>query len=264
LCCHYLETLWKNHSLKKTKYTCKVEMDLSGLLTTAHLAQGTATLNSASVLHVATAIAEKVNKIVGLTDKQKIDLSCKVLKSFLQEEESKQLADTASDSVKQAVVTALFADLFKLVDEVVPTSLELIFSAANGKISLTQAKQTLWAGFVGCFFSPGSVIASDVTVSQLVGAVENRAVAFAEKKASVIAAVAVEEVKSVVSGEPMKTEELLKEVAAAVVSEEKEPQADLSSPVSVASAPPEDAVTAPAPSPVGVSLLDAQEPPVTH
>jgi len=191
-------------------------MDLSGLLITARLVQGTSEWSTQSLLHVATAIAQEANKIRGLTDTDKVTLTCKVLKSLLNEEETKKLDALKEDPAKQAVVTAVFDGLEKVVDEVVPVTLELTISAASGKFNLAQAKKSLWARVVSCFFPKGTN-ADSVSISQLFSSVEERAVEFAEKKASAVLALGV---AKVTSGDlPSSIEDAVKDVIDVVVAD---------------------------------------------
>lgn len=224
-------------------------MDLSGLLITARLVQGTSEWSTQSLLHVATAIAQEANKIRGLTDNDKVTLTCKVLKSLLNEEETKQLDALKEDPTKQTVVTALFDGLEKVVDEVVPVTLELTISAANGKLNLAQAKKSLWARVVSCFFPKGTN-AENVSISQLFSSVEERAVEFAEKKASAVLALGV---AKVTSGDlPTSVEDAVKDVIDTVASSDV---VVVAAPVAVATPV---AAPSPAPSPVAVAPAPAE------
>lgn len=151
-------------------------MEVSDLVKFAKESQGVLDLDTASLIRVSGQLAVKVNAIQNLSGQEKQKLICQVLKTVI----SEKLGDS-----EQA------ASLKKVVDDVIPASLDLALAAARGKLDLKKVKMSVWVKYFSCCaHSVVNLLASNHVISQeqakqatsVVAAVEAKASAMAEKK----------------------------------------------------------------------------------
>ena len=94
-------------------------MELEELVTFANSIKGTNPLDVASLMSLSTKVGLRIAIMRGLTDKQKVDLVCLVLKKMLESDQAKKLTDAVSDENKKKVLD-LYRNLHFVVDEVIP------------------------------------------------------------------------------------------------------------------------------------------------
>lgn len=94
-------------------------MELEELVTFANSIKGTNPLDVASLMSLSTKVGLRIAIMRGLTDKQKVDLVCLVLKKMLESDQGKKLTDAVGDENKKKVED-LYRNLHFVVDEVIP------------------------------------------------------------------------------------------------------------------------------------------------
>jgi hypothetical protein len=142
-------------------------MELSSLVQMAREIQGTQTWDSATILRVATALAVKVNRLDNMTGTDKQKLVCKILSQLLQEVEEKEKAEDGRSEEDKKAITQRFDKLQKIVEEVLPVSLELVVSAARGKMDLRKVSPSVWKQMCSCFATSAvAVLASQNVISE--------------------------------------------------------------------------------------------------
>ena len=142
-------------------------MELSNFIQLAREMQGTNTWDTASILRVATALAVKANKIENMSGKEKTTFVCKIISQLLQEVEDKEKAEDGKSEEDKKAITARFDKLQKMVEEVLPVSLELVVSAARGKLDLKKISPSAWKQMCSCFATSAvAVLASQDVISE--------------------------------------------------------------------------------------------------
>lgn len=142
-------------------------MELSNFVQLAREIQGTNTWDAASILRVASALAIKVNKIENMSGKEKTTFICKIISQLLQEVEDKEKAEDGRSEEDKKAITARFDKLQKMVEEVLPVSLELIVSAARGKMDLKKISPSIWKQMCSCFATSAvAVLASQDVLTE--------------------------------------------------------------------------------------------------
>jgi hypothetical protein len=142
-------------------------MELSSLVQMAREMQGTQTWDSATILRVGTALAVKVNTLENMTGTEKQKLVCKILSQLLQEVEEKEKAEDGRSEEDKKAITQRFDKLQKIVEEVLPVSLELVVSAARGKMDLRKVSPSVWKQMCSCFATSAvAVLASQDVISE--------------------------------------------------------------------------------------------------
>lgn len=151
-------------------------MEVSDLVKFAKECQGVLDLDTPSLIRVSGQLAVKVNAIQNLSGQEKQKLICQILKTLI----SEKLGDS-----EQAV------SLKKVVDDVIPASLDLALAAARGKLDLKKVKMSVWVKYFSCCArSVVNLLVSNHVISQeqakqadsALNAVEEKAKAVAEAK----------------------------------------------------------------------------------
>ena len=142
-------------------------MELSHFIQLARDIQGTNTWDTPSILRVATTLAVKVNKIENMTGKEKTTFVCKILSQLLQEVEEKEKSEDGRSEEEKKSITARFDKLQKFVEEALPVSLELVVSAARGKMDLQKVSPSVWKQMCSCFATSAvAVLASQDVLTE--------------------------------------------------------------------------------------------------
>jgi hypothetical protein len=110
-------------------------MEVSDLVKFAKECQGVLDLDTPSLIRVSGQLAVKVNAIQNLSGQEKQKLICQILKTLI----SEKLGDS-----ERAV------SLKKVVDDVIPASLDLALAAARGKLDLKKVKMSVWVKYFSC------------------------------------------------------------------------------------------------------------------
>lgn len=142
-------------------------MELSTLVQVAREIQGTQAWDSAAILRVGTALAIKINTLENMTGPEKQKLVCRILNQLLQEVEEKEKSEDGRTEEDKLAITQRFDKLQKMVEEVLPVSLELVVSAARGKIDLKKVSPSVWKQMCSCFATSAvAVLASHDMISE--------------------------------------------------------------------------------------------------
>ena len=124
-------------------------MDVQELVNFAKQSQGVLVWDTSSLIRVSGALAVKVNAMQNLSGQEKQKLICQVLKRVLEEVEKKEVSEESTEEKKKAL-TEHFASLKKVVDDVIPASLDLALAAARGKLDLKKVKMSVWVKYFSC------------------------------------------------------------------------------------------------------------------
>jgi hypothetical protein len=193
-------------------------MEVTDLVKFAKECQGVLDLDTPSLIRVSGQLAVKVNAIQNLSGQEKQKLICQILKTLI----SEKLGDS-----EQAV------SLKKVVDDVIPASLDLALAAARGKLDLKKVKMSVWVKYFSCCArSVVNLLVSNKVISQeqakqadsALNAVEEKAKAVAEAKDAADAAAASEEKKDEATFEQKNPMHEIKSEAATQESKAEESQ----------------------------------------
>lgn len=164
-------------------------MDVQELVNFAKQSQGQLVWDTSSLIRVSGQLAVKVNALKNISGQEKQKLICQVLKRVLEEVEKKEVSEETTEEKKKAL-TEQFASLKKVVDDVIPASLDLALAAARGKLDLKKVKMSVWVKYFSCCVrSVVTALASTNVISDqqakqatdALAAVEAKAVETAEK-----------------------------------------------------------------------------------
>lgn len=165
-------------------------MDLQELLKLAKEIKGPLNWEPSLLIRIGGALAVKLNAIQTLSGSDKQKLVCQVLKTLLEDSLKERLTLESLTESEKTAVSEKFASLQKVVDDVVPASLELAVAAARGKFDLKKVKPSVWMHLFSCCTTYAvSVLASKHVISQeqakkaesVVTAVEEKVVAKEEE-----------------------------------------------------------------------------------
>jgi hypothetical protein len=133
-------------------------------------------------LRVGAELAVKVNSVSNLTGSEKKKLIVDLLLQVLKEAEGKEKAGKSVADVD--AITERYDRLEKTVQEVLPTSLELIVSASRGKLDLKKVKPSIWLRYFSCFVKGVvTVLVSQKVISEDAGKKMTDVTEQAEEKA---------------------------------------------------------------------------------
>ena len=126
-------------------------MELTNFVQMAREIQGIKQWDSGSVLRVGSILAVKVNKIQNMTGTEKQTFICKIISQLIQEVEDKEKSEDGRTEEDKKTITARYDKLQKMVEEVLPVSLELVVSAARGKMDLKKFSPSVLKQMCSCF-----------------------------------------------------------------------------------------------------------------
>ncbi len=159
-------------------------MDVQELVDFAKQSQGQLSWDTASLIRVSGQLAVKVNAIKNLSGQEKQKLICQVLKRVLEEVEKKEVSEESTEEKKKALADQ-FASLKKVVDDVIPASLDLALAAARGKLDLKKVKMSVWVKYFSCCArSVVTALVSTNVISQAQGKQATDALVAVEAKAA--------------------------------------------------------------------------------
>ena len=139
-------------------------MELSNFVQLAREIQGTKEWNAASILRLASTLAVKANKIENMTGTEKTTFICKIISQLLQEVEEKEKSEDGRSDEDKKAITVRYDKLQKMVEEVLPVSLELLVSAARGKMDLKKVSPSCWRHACSCFATSAVAVLSSQDV----------------------------------------------------------------------------------------------------
>ena len=164
-------------------------MELSELVSIAKECKGSGPWTSASLIRVGGLLAGKINGIQNLSGGEKLKLVQRVLLQVLAEAENKEIAEPNLSKEDIQAIHDRYDVLEKVIDDVLPASLELAIQAARGGLDLKKVKPSQWVKFCSCFATAVvHQLASLNLISEAHATQARRALVQAEEKASALAA----------------------------------------------------------------------------
>lgn len=140
-------------------------MELQNLIDSAKAIQGTKQWDSASLLRVGISVSEQINTIKNLVGKDKMAIVILVITKVLELARDKEIADTPLDA---SLINDRYKSLETTVTSILPTSIEIAISAANGKLNLKKVSPSYWLDLVSCCLkSTMSILASENLISEV-------------------------------------------------------------------------------------------------
>ena len=176
--------------------------------------QGTTTWDVPSLIKIAGVLAVKVNGVVALSGSAKQALVLSALKKVLEAEKEKELAAPGLTEDVTKDIKVRYDSLLHAVDTVIPVTLQMAVSAANGKLNLKKVPLSYWANLCSCCAKTAvAVLVNEKVITEEQAEKAGAAIAVAE---SVVTPMA----KAVDSGESITTvaEAAAMDVAAALAS----------------------------------------------
>lgn len=193
-------------------------MDVQDLVNLALGTQGTTTWDVPSLIKIAGLLAVKVNGVVSLSGSAKEALVLSALKKVLETVKEKELAvpGLAEDVTKD--IKGRYDSLLAAVDTVIPATLQLAVSAANGKLDLKKVPLSYWTKLCGCCAKTAvAVLVHEKVITEDQAEKADAAITAAEKIATPMAA-AVDSGESATSVAKTVAEAASIDVAAALAS----------------------------------------------
>lgn len=158
-------------------------MDLQELLKVAKQAQGPLEWDSSSLIRIGGVVATKLNAVQTLSGADKQKLVCQVLKTLLEDSQKELSSKESLTETEKASLSEKFVALRKVVDDVVPASLELAVAAARGKLDLKKVKPSVWMKLVSCCTASAvDVLVANHVISEEQGKKVEAAVTAVEEK----------------------------------------------------------------------------------
>jgi hypothetical protein len=158
-------------------------MNVDELVAFVKETQGVLTWDTQSLIRIGGILAVKINAIQGMSGTEKQKLVLQILKLVLTELQQKEKVNKEAEE--------RYEHLKRMVDEVVPASLELAVSAARGKLNLRKIKPSVWVRYCSCFAETVvSALASQKLISEAQARQALSAIDVVEEKAAVAAAIA--------------------------------------------------------------------------
>jgi hypothetical protein len=125
-------------------------MDVQDLVNLALGSQGATTWDVPSLIKIAGVLAVKVNGVVALSGSAKEALVLSALKKVLEVEKEKELAAPGLTEDVTKDIKVRYDSLLHAVDTVIPVTLQMAVSAANGKLNLKKVPLSYWANLCSC------------------------------------------------------------------------------------------------------------------